>query len=437
MNYVKQFLLSVILIAISLPGIAQINCPGALLTDDFSNPSLWTYYGTHTLGGQLNISGGTLNYINYQNRQNYRLLRDVSKAIPNSKLWRIDWEFKETGTQDRVGGMIMTLSSDTLHPRWATQGGNNETIQDVIGVLTGNSNHGAKLPHYFVPMSKYNGTPHAPSNPAFVVYSVGVQYYLRLQRTANDQAVFCAFSDPARTQHIPGSPLCFAIDPRIDDLQYMQIGVHTSAWAQRRFTATQDNICIYDSIIPELCQCNIVSDFTASITPGSCTVTFTDQTVYGPGTTPLANTPIDFGDGSNSSFPPGGSITHTFPAGTSVYHVIILPFGYDSEGNCCRKHALKTIELQCGSIKGKRITTKGGNQGVALFPNPTENRINVRSEKAIHGLRIYDLSGKTILNQTNLNKNVLELDVEALPNGIYFLELNLGDKMLTRKFSKM
>ncbi|HHG86535.1 MAG TPA: hypothetical protein ENJ82_17425, partial [Bacteroidetes bacterium] len=273
MQLIQKFFLSLFLLLFTLPALGQNQCANAIFSDDFSNPSLWTYLGSHT-NGVLDISGGTLNFKSYENRQNYRLVRNL--ALPLFNQWRIEWEFMETGNEERIGAMLMAVTSGSDHPRWATAGSPPETNQDMIGVFVDNPLTGGANPHRFFVSSK-QGTNHQ-YGPSTIDYSVGVQYYMRLQRIAQDKAILSVYSDPARTNHIPGSPLCFDIDKNIGEFFFLQTGVSTLACACRYITATQDNLCIFGNNTPEGCLsegCQINAAITRYVNSVDCSVTFT------------------------------------------------------------------------------------------------------------------------------------------------------------------
>ncbi len=80
------------------------------------------------------------------------------------------------------------------------------------------------------------------------------------------------------------------------------------------------------------------------------------------------------------------------------------------------------------------------NMGMHIFPNPANDVINLQYElKASSELNItlFDLSGKrvaTLFNGTQTQgKQELMLNTAELNNGIYLLQMNVGNELLTRK----
>ena len=61
------------------------------------------------------------------------------------------------------------------------------------------------------------------------------------------------------------------------------------------------------------------------------------------------------------------------------------------------------------------------NKRIDIYPNPTTNHITLSSTDAFETYNIVDITGKTVLKGTLNSKS--EIDVAALPDGLYFLSL--------------
>ena len=76
-----------------------------------------------------------------------------------------------------------------------------------------------------------------------------------------------------------------------------------------------------------------------------------------------------------------------------------------------------------------------------LYPNPAVDRVelsyNANFDKEL-SLRIIDMTGRnTYINkQTEVAEglNVLSFDLREVPSGIYLLEINNGEEIVTKKF---
>jgi len=63
--------------------------------------------------------------------------------------------------------------------------------------------------------------------------------------------------------------------------------------------------------------------------------------------------------------------------------------------------------------------------GLSLYPNPTNNSINISSAtEAINTINIVDITGKILYTNTNINTAETSVDVSAFSTGIYFVNIN-------------
>jgi len=85
----------------------------------------------------------------------------------------------------------------------------------------------------------------------------------------------------------------------------------------------------------------------------------------------------------------------------------------------CKVNSTKTMELP-----------------VSVYPNPTQSKLTINNFNGSEmNVRISDISGKTIQTLNNLTAQT-ELNVESLPNGIYFLSIQSQGKTAHVKFVK-
>lgn len=71
-----------------------------------------------------------------------------------------------------------------------------------------------------------------------------------------------------------------------------------------------------------------------------------------------------------------------------------------------------------------------------LYPNPTSDFINIKSEKRISEISIFDLAGKRI-NQIKEDNNEVKIPVHQLPSGTYIIQIKSTEGILnSQKFIK-
>lgn len=77
--------------------------------------------------------------------------------------------------------------------------------------------------------------------------------------------------------------------------------------------------------------------------------------------------------------------------------------------------------------------------GVSLFPNPSNNLINIinDSNTQLLGLAIYDINGRLIMNVPIIDgEKVYAVDTYNLASGIYMIELKGQNSTLIKRFIK-
>jgi hypothetical protein len=73
------------------------------------------------------------------------------------------------------------------------------------------------------------------------------------------------------------------------------------------------------------------------------------------------------------------------------------------------------------SVGTKELTF---NANFYFYPNPAQNSINIKLEKAIDFISIIDVTGKTVFTASNLNEGINQLNISELTSGIYFIKAN-------------
>ncbi len=74
-------------------------------------------------------------------------------------------------------------------------------------------------------------------------------------------------------------------------------------------------------------------------------------------------------------------------------------------------------------------------EGFSYFPNPTTNGINLSARENIEKVSIYNILGQKVVNQ-NSNTTSIQVDVDHLTTGTYFMEVSATGKTATYKIIK-
>lgn len=68
---------------------------------------------------------------------------------------------------------------------------------------------------------------------------------------------------------------------------------------------------------------------------------------------------------------------------------------------------------------------------VVIYPNPTKDHVLIQSVQPIQNVKLYDMGGNCLLNQT-----ATELSLRGLNNGVYIVRITTDTKVLSRKIVK-
>ena len=69
---------------------------------------------------------------------------------------------------------------------------------------------------------------------------------------------------------------------------------------------------------------------------------------------------------------------------------------------------------------------------VSMYPNPTDNTLFISGNESPIAVSIYNVLGKEVL----FIKNTNNINVQALPSGVYMIKLSDGVRQTNRKFIK-
>jgi len=90
------------------------------------------------------------------------------------------------------------------------------------------------------------------------------------------------------------------------------------------------------------------------------------------------------------------------------------------------------------SITSTRISAESKNK-VSVYPNPACDMLNLTFTKPLKQatVRIYSIDGKLIANKKNLYGNQINLDLNCLEKGVYFIKVNYENKDIQIKIIKI
>lgn len=114
-----------------------------------------------------------------------------------------------------------------------------------------------------------------------------------------------------------------------------------------------------------------------------------------------------------------------------IYEIVLEAM---SSAGCTVYDTLSYVVLE---DEPKIILESAPERSIRVYPNPVKNKLQVESPEPINTITLSDISGKTILKNSNILKNHYELELSGFKNGIYFLTILGSDQILTIRIYKM
>jgi hypothetical protein len=117
----------------------------------------------------------------------------------------------------------------------------------------------------------------------------------------------------------------------------------------------------------------------------------------------------------------------TFIQNGAYYHAYITPCGKQEEGFSKFKQNKNQRDMVLNlDVKERKATN---NTMIDIYPNPASMYVNIiSSDQKITSWELYDISGKSILKG---NSN--QVDLQSLPKATYLLNININNKIITKK----
>jgi hypothetical protein len=114
----------------------------------------------------------------------------------------------------------------------------------------------------------------------------------------------------------------------------------------------------------------------------------------------------------------------------------IVNYNFVDNNNLRAFYRLNQIDFDGNSEFSKVVSVKNNEELILqITPNPFANSIEVVTNKNIVSAEIIDITGKTkvleVINGTNAT-----IDTHNLSNGVYFIRVNNGETIITKRIIK-
>jgi hypothetical protein len=81
------------------------------------------------------------------------------------------------------------------------------------------------------------------------------------------------------------------------------------------------------------------------------------------------------------------------------------------------------------------LNASGQISKASISPNPAQNmvKVSLNSNELIKNIQLFDVTGKLILNQNNINKSSTNLYVSDLNSGLYIVVIKTNKTVITKR----
>jgi hypothetical protein len=124
--------------------------------------------------------------------------------------------------------------------------------------------------------------------------------------------------------------------------------------------------------------------------------------------------------------PDGFEVTYFDAVDTGIYSYL-LTAEYQIDGRVCITEPVYA-SCEVTSVYESALLFE-------IYPNPVSDKLTIEAQASIDKLEIYNLIGALVYSQSDCS-NKMEIAVDNLPSGIYFLRLTMGDGTQVLRFVK-
>lgn len=130
--------------------------------------------------------------------------------------------------------------------------------------------------------------------------------------------------------------------------------------------------------------------------------------------------------------------TYTLPTKMRADKAWVAAFvsNYSTNVNNCRiANATKTGYLLNTTDPTTGIGDVQASMNVVTYPNPATEMVYVSTESTIRSYEMVDAMGRQVMAQENVNADILELNVNSLAAGVYFISVTTDRGVATQRFT--
>jgi hypothetical protein len=126
-----------------------------------------------------------------------------------------------------------------------------------------------------------------------------------------------------------------------------------------------------------------------------------------------------------------------------IQNANLFTYTYDTNNNILERiqqfYNINTniYEFNNRSIFGTYLDVTGlefiGDENITIFPNPTDGLLNLSSNQQIEQIRIFDMHGRMVKQESS---NGRQINVSDLDAGLYFIQATINNQLVSSRFVK-
>jgi len=82
------------------------------------------------------------------------------------------------------------------------------------------------------------------------------------------------------------------------------------------------------------------------------------------------------------------------------------------------------------------ISSGNNDEVLEIYPNPAHDNLTVKAKQHINSIQIINMLGQTLISIGQTNEQITQIDINALPAGVYFAKVITADSQKLIKVIK-
>ena len=186
---------------------------------------------------------------------------------------------------------------------------------------------------------------------------------------------------------------------------------------------------VFTNVGPNMCDSTVTVNLTINPLPTVAIAAFTPDTVCD--SDPAINLPA--GTPTAGTYSGTGVVGTTFDPNTAGVGAHYVMYSFTDSNTCTNMDSTMIVVISCVGVD-----ENGALAGVNIYPNPTNNIINITlgNITADVNLTLTSVEGKIVYQENNVSDNKVSVDLSNNSKGIYFLKVEANNQYKVYKVIK-